>query len=372
MVELCNPCVVSPDSKGFCLSVPLRETPMASSTPGLKKVGTFWHYSLMVGGKRIHGSTRATDLATARRILEEKRRELLDGTLLRSKKNITARELIQEWFQVNDATFSRGHLVSAECAIRLWVLPSIGTLPVSQVTTQVVLDLRRKILGAGRSSTYANNILRTLKAIFNHGVKLRYLTNLPFEVTRLRVQQKPRVIVPASRVQELFSAVDRSARNHHIPVMIRVMVGLGLRESEVLGMRWEWLEPEQKCYCVGKAKGKEARVLPVPIWLWKSIHSMPKTQSEWVFPAKDGKPHRPQFCKKALQRVCETLGLGNVTQHRLRATFASLHALAGSPITEIQGMLGHKSVQTTQIYVERSLDAKRIAQDTLSQKLGLS
>ncbi|MDR3572308.1 MAG: tyrosine-type recombinase/integrase, partial [Anaerolineaceae bacterium] len=123
---------------------------------------------------------------------------------------------------------------------------------------------------------------------------------------------------------------------------------------------------------VGKAKGKEARVLPVPNWLWNSIHAMPKTLSEWVFPAEDGKPHRAQFCKKALQRVCKALGLGNVTQHRLRATFASLHAETGTPLPEIQGMLGHKNIQTTMIYVETSLDAKRKSQDVLSQKLGLS
>jgi integrase len=99
---------------------------------------------------------------------------------------------------------------------------------------------------------------------------------------------------------------------------------------------------------------------------------MPKTISPWVFPAEDGNPHRPQFCKKALGRVCEKLGLGNVTQHRLRASFASLHAEAGTPVPEIQGMLGHKNIATTMIYVETSLEAKRRAQDTLSQKLGLA
>jgi len=56
---------------------------------------------------------------------------------------------------------------------------------------------------------------------------------------------------------------------------------------------------------------------------------------------------------------------------RLRATFASLHAEAGTPLPEIQGMLGHKNIATTMIYVETSLDAKRKSQDALSLKLGL-
>ena len=85
-----------------------------------------------------------------------------------------------------------------------------------------------------------------------------------------------------------------------------------------------------------------------------------------------GKPHRSQLCKKALDRVCIKMGVGKVTQHRLRATFASLHAAAGTPISEIQGLLGHKNIQTTMIYVETSLVAKRQAQDTLSKQLGLA
>jgi integrase len=133
------------------------------------------------------------------------------------------------------------------------------------------------------------------------------------------------------------------------------------------------VRPEQRTYVVGKAKGKEARVLPVPDWLWSAIHGMPKPMlSEWVFPSNTGKPWRSHFCLRVIDRACKKLELGKVTQHRLRATFASWHAAAGTPIVEIQGMLGHKNIATTMIYVETSLEAKRAAQDALSQKLGLA
>lgn len=345
---------------------------MATSHPGLQRVGRYWHYSLKVNGQRIHGSTKATDLPTARAILEEKRKELLNGQLNRPTRIVTVRELVLEWLRVHQTTFSKGHLVSAECSLRLWVLPRVGTLPLKRMTTQEAAELRAAMLGEGCSPTYANNTFRTLKAIFNYGVRVNYIQASPFRLAKLRVQKKPRPIVPAVRLSEFLKAADSAARNPHIAVILRVMVGLGLREAEALGMRWEWFDADRRTYTVGKAKGKEARVLPVPDWVWNAIHAMPMTLSEWVFPAEDGKPHRAQFCKKPLQRVCAKLGLGNVTQHRLRATFASLHAETGTPVPEIQGMLGHKSIATTMIYVETSLDAKRHAQDALSQKLGLA
>ena len=96
------------------------------SHPGLKKIGRYWHFSLKVNGERLHGSTRSTDLNTARIILEEKRKELLTGQSKRPTRTFTVKDLVQEWLNVHQSTFSKGHWVSAECSLRLWVLPNVG------------------------------------------------------------------------------------------------------------------------------------------------------------------------------------------------------------------------------------------------------
>lgn len=345
---------------------------MATGHPGLKKVGRFWHYSLKVNGQRVHGSTRATDLTTARGVLEERRKELLNGQLKRSTRIVTVRELVNEWLAVHQTTFSKGHLVSAECSLKRWVLPGVGGVPVKRLTTQEASALRIHMLEGGCSPTYANNIFRTLRAICQFGVCNHYLQAVPFDLPKLKVQRKPRATVPAETMKAFLEMAGTVARNPHVRTMLMAMIGLGLREAETLGMRWEWFDLDQRTYTVGKAKGKEARILPVPSWLWNELTTQGQRLSGWVFPAADGQPHRPQFCKKALGRVCQALGLGNVTQHRLRASFATLHAEAGTPIHDIQAMLGHKSVTTTMLYVEQTLEAKRKAQDALSRQLGLA
>lgn len=331
----------------------------------------FYHYCFRHQGMQFKGSTRATDLPTARKIFEEKRRKVIQG-IREERQTLTIAEITGEWLRVYRPVHSLKHWKDVEMVTRNWILPRMGFRKVDQVHMSDAQELRSQMLEAGRSPVTVNDALKILKLLLNFAVKQGYIPALPFHIDFLKIQRKPRLILPAVRVQEFFSLVDREAHNPHIPVLVRVMVGLGLRESEALGMRWEWFDPAQRTYVVGKAKGKEARVIPVPDWLWNAIHAMPKTLSEWVFPAEDGKPHRAQFCKKVLQRVCTKMGLGNVTQHRLRATFASLHAEAGTPITEIQGMLGHKSITTTMIYIEQSLEAKRRSQDALSQRLGLA
>lgn len=343
---------------------------MANKHPGLSKVGDFWHFSLKVNGERLHGSTKAKDLPTARRVLEGKRRQLLDGQCGKGLVPFLG-EVLKAWLEVHRAIHSLKHCREVQSVTGNWILPAVGTRRVDKITTKDVQELRSRMLEAGRSPVTTNDALKILKLLLNFAVKRGHLKQIPAQFEFLRVQKRPRPTIPCANIRAFINAIDEEARNPHVRVIIRVMVGLGLRESEALGMRWEWFDMIQRTYVVGKSKGKEARVLPVPDWLWDSIFAMPKPLSEWVFPAEDGKPHRAQFCKKILQRVCKKLGLGNVTQHRLRATFATLHAESGTPITEIQGMLGHKNIQTTMIYVEQNMEAKRRAQDCLSQKLGL-
>lgn len=345
---------------------------MAHIYPGLKKVGPFWHYELRVNGQRLHGSTRATDLATAKKILETIRREALEGQHRIVSRIPTLKDLYELWRSSHERVFSPKHLVSVECIYRRWIQPRLGSRRVDQIAGRDVGSLRADVLAEGRSGRYANNILQVLRLLLNYAVKMGVLRAVPVQIRMHKLQRKPRPTISAGQVPDFLAAAGEVGKNPQVGVMLRTLVALGLREGELLGMRWEWFDPEHRTYTVGKAKGKEARVLPIPTWLWDVLLTMPRTLSEWVFPAHDGKPHRSGFLRKPLARLAKSLDLGNLTQHRLRATFATLHAGAGTPITDIQGMLGHKSITTTMIYVEQSLAAKRRAQDALGQKLGLA
>lgn len=340
---------------------------------GLAKLeGGAYYYCFRINGRQYKGSTRATDLTTARKVLEEKRKAVLCGKSATPAPIPSASELVKEWVAIHQATVSRQHVKSVQDVTRNWILPVLGRKPIDEASTAMVTAIRNSVLEKGLKPATANHVLRVVSLLWRHAIDAGHLEALPFKVKPIRLQKVPRPIVGAVRVQDFLAEVDRCTRNPQIPVVIRVLIGLGLRESEALGMRWEWFDSEHRTYTVGRAKGREARVLPVPKWLWEAIHSMPKSISEWVFPSvADGKPHRSQFCKKVLERVCKNLQMGRVTPHRLRATFASLHAETGTPLSEIQNMLGHKNIATTMIYVETSLEAKRKAQDALSLRLGL-
>jgi integrase len=349
----------------------------------------FFHYCFRIEGKQFKGSTRTKEFSSARKILDQKRWEARNPDSPSTEQIAevvptqdqpeeaseapgtipTLQKTLDEWLILNRTTMSFAHIKAVKGAAKKW-LKSLLAIPVDQIRAADILRIRGEMLDVGLSPSSANHVGRIASLLCNFAVTVGYIEKHPFKVKLLRVQKKPRPFLSASKVHEFLAAIDKEAENHHIKVLIRILLGLGLRESEALNMRWEWLDADHRTYVVGRAKGKEARVLPVPDWLWTAIRSVKKTKSPWMFPAADGLPHRPQFLKKALRRVCKTLKLGNLTPHRMRSSFATLHAEAGTPLTSLQGMMGHKSITTTMIYVEQTLESKRKAQDALSQKLG--
>lgn len=164
---------------------------MAQIPTGLKKVGPYWHYNLKVNGQRAHGSTRASDLATAKKVLEQQRRELLEGQHRIVSRIPTLRALYGEWTRVYTPVFSEKHCKTVECIFRRWIDPSLGSKLVDQIQTSDVLRMRSDQLAKGCSPRYANNTLQVVKLLLNFAVKLRQLKELPFDVAPIRIQKNP-------------------------------------------------------------------------------------------------------------------------------------------------------------------------------------
>ncbi len=346
-----------------------------NSTPGLiRRNGNIWHYNITVEGVRYQGSTRTVDLKTATLFLGQLRLDIARGKLALkdSRTPMLLEEVYREFLTNKRFVASTPYLASVSAHWRIWIEPRIGKKVLDEITCSEIDGLRNDLLKAGRSQVFTNNVLVTLRTLLNLALKRGRVRKVA-RVELLRIQRKPRPLILGSLVLTFLATFDQKTSNPQSRVMVRVMLGLGCRSSEAIGMRWNWIDPDLMTYTVGKAKGKEARVLPIPRWLWDALHSLPKDHpSGLVFPAKNGQHHSPGFLRKPLLATAKKLGLGKLTQHRLRATFATLHAQVGTPITEIQAMLGHKNITTTMVYIESDLESKRRAQDALSDKFGIA
>jgi integrase len=224
----------------------------------------------------------------------------------------------------------------------------------------------------GRAPESANHWLRNLKLLFGWAVKRDLIPSVPWRVKMLKVQKKPRVILPTAKASAWLAAVDQAAgKRTGIGTAIRLMLGLGLRESESLSSRWEWLDPERSIYTPGITKGREAVALPVPGWLIEYLEPMKKTEGMIVRTPR-GRPYCPGSTRVTIKKANAAAGTPGLSAHRLRSSFATLLSEGGTPVQTIQRMLRHKDVKTTVGYCEIDMSRVVAAQNEIARKMGFS
>jgi len=280
--------------------------------------------------------------------------------------------LIEVWCELH-----RKQTAHVRCA--RWCQEALGALckrPVTSISTERVEDWISAFQEA-HSPASINQVLRYLKDWCRWAIKRKTLQGMPYDVPPRRVEKKVRPVVKVDTMGVFLNAVDvrlickdgtPSMATDQVRAAVRMMVGMGLREAEVLGARWEWLDEARAEYTVGKAKGMRPRTLGVPDWVLSKLVALPRSVSGLIFPGQNGKPHPQGWLRRALARGGRAVpGLvGTLGNHRLRASFATLHAAACTPISDIKAMMGHQNISTTMSYIEDDLGQQKAAQERLS------
>lgn len=292
----------------------------------LFRIGKIWHYRFQVNGARIQRSTRETVKHKAEAVANRaytKARMWARG----DEPVPTLRELVLDWLKIHAATASAAHMKNVETFGRLH-LYGLSDVLVDEITTEQVELARIEHLATHAPAT-ANHWLKMLKTVCNWAVRRRVLPALPWSLPMLKVQKRPRVILPLRVATPWLSAVDALPNRHAgVALAVRLMLGLGLRESETITARWEWFDWERRTYTPGRTKGREALPLPVPDWLIDHLQSL-RRGSGLVTANERGQPLPPGITRKAMLEANAACDIKGLTPHRLRGTFATLMSEQG-------------------------------------------
>jgi integrase/recombinase XerC len=173
--------------------------------------------------------------------------------------------------------------------------------------------------------------------------------------------------LPGAQLEEL-----RRLRDH---ALVEFLYGTGVRVSELVALDIRDLElPRAQVRVMGK--GSKERVLPIPklalraLKVWIDGRTRPGILSEPVFislrPRKDKTPRRlgDRDVRRILRRHAIDAGIvDRVHPHRLRHSYATHLLDMGADLREIQELLGHVSLSTTQKYTAVSIEQLRRVYD---------
>ncbi|MCL4767057.1 MAG: tyrosine recombinase XerC [Hyphomicrobiaceae bacterium] len=147
--------------------------------------------------------------------------------------------------------------------------------------------------------------------------------------------------------------------------VLLLLYGSGLRISEALGLKASAAPSADRDVLRIIGKGSKERVVPVlPVTIasidrYRQLCPYPLEPYEALFRGAKGGPLSPRLIQLAIARARAALGLPeSATPHSLRHSFATHLLSAGADLRQIQELLGHASLSTTQIYTE--VDRERL------------
>ena len=167
----------------------------------------------------------------------------------------------------------------------------------------------------------------------------------------------------AEEAKALLNAADvQTARGKRSRAILALALGCGLRGSELASLAIEHLQRREDRWAILDllGKGGHIRTVPVPNWVKSAVDAWTDASGissgkvfRWV--NKSGSIGGTGITEKVVwyvARECAAkVGIVNLAPHALRRTCARLCHLAGGELEQIQFLLGHISVQTTERYL---------------------
>ena len=249
---------------------------------------------------------------------------------------------------------------SYEQMVRIHIVPAIGHMQLDKLSPdhvqQMIAALRRKDHLSDRTVQLA---YRILSVALNRAVKFGYITrNVATLVDTPKARKRPIRPLTVEEAQRFLEAV----KGHRLTPLYQVALGLGLRQGEILALRWFDVDLDKRQLHIRKAKteaGIRTLVLPQALveslrahWLFQQqerlVQGLNWREHGLVFPSEVGTPLSARNLLRQFKSALKKAGLPETIRfHDLRHSCASFLIAKGVHPRVVMEILGHAQISIT-------------------------
>jgi integrase/recombinase XerC len=254
--------------------------------------------------------------------------------------------------------FLKGHLGHSPC------LADLARLEAK--TFRAFMAARRRNGSVSRSLARTMSALRQYfrwlearEIIKNRAVLQLALPKIPHSVPKPLNVENAAAVVEHGMETELDWVAARDV------AVLLLLYGSGLRIAEALGIKAKDAPTGDRDMLRIVGKGNKERLVPVlpvvrnAVARYLALCPYTLDPDDALFRGAKGGPLSPRLIQLAMERLRLALGLpATATPHALRHSFATHLLSAGGDLRQIQELLGHASLSTTQAYTE--VDRERL------------
>ena len=220
------------------------------------------------------------------------------------------------------------------------------------------------------SAASAHVLMGTLRSYLRFrafcGDRVEHLLPVLQSPANWRLASLPDTLAPTEVARLLAAFPPELPSRYRAYAMVRCMVDLGLRASEVIALDLDDIDWGAGTIRIGPTKSRRMDLLPLPQPTGHAIASYlrlerPQTDSRRVFVrhvAPVGEPIGPGVVRRAVREAFQRCGLPHTRVHVLRHTLAGRLLDGGATLKEVSDVLRHRALDTTLIYAK--IDTARL------------
>ena len=334
-----------------------------------------WCASVSLGydenGKPVRKVVTAKTRAEVVKKLKAMQRLLDDGLPLPDPA-MTVAQLLDRWYEdVLRHQVAESALLGYRSIATNHIVPTLGRKKLAALTTSDVDRLLSAKMDSGLSVSTVRRIRSVLAQAIDQGIRWGALSRNVATLARAPRSQRTegRTLTPAEA-----KALLHELSGHRNEALYALMLSVGLRRGEVLGLRWDDLNARTGVLNIRRqlrreatglvaadtktARSRRAVNLPQPMMEMLKHHRSNQaterlalgeawTDSGYIFTTSIGTPIDPRNLLREFKSLCASAGLGDWHLHELRHSAASLMLAMGVPLQVVSEVLGHASIRMT-------------------------
>jgi len=248
----------------------------------------------------------------------------------------------------------RLHTSTATSRIRIFtnhIEAHFGNLEFADLKKIQIYDWRNSLI----IRNYKPAMINKIQVIFGQIIDLAEALEFCDDGTRkrlgfetLRITEKPQNFITKHQLKDLLRACKRSS-NKDLVHIVKLLAITGARKREILDAQWKFINLDRATLVVPQSKNGNSRIIHLSVSAVELIISLPKTSNEFLFI--NPKTRKPYSCiYYSWHSAIKEVGLEGLRIHDLRHSFASALVNRGVNLYDVQHLLGHASIKSTQRY----------------------
>ncbi|MEX1384430.1 tyrosine-type recombinase/integrase [Lutibacter sp.] len=198
----------------------------------------------------------------------------------------------------------------------------------------------------------SNEILGIIKKNQFNPAQVRYIFKLVRQKGGYQVPKVPKALPNYLSPAEIYQLlqVTEDSFDH---LLIEFLLKTGLRISEARNIMIQDIDFSMQQINVRKGKNSKDRTVTLHHSLVNTLRMYINDRKGYLFVKKDGLRYSVRALQYRISKNIEKLGSSKkLNTHSLRHTFATYLRLQGMPLQDIQVILGHSTIKTTEIYAK--------------------